>query len=71
MLLRKMNKLQRPCQVLCEDNKTVKKLKINCVSLVFTIFDHELDSKITDFHIFIRKRVAKTYSTYHDLVLKE
>lgn len=69
--MRKMNKLQRPCQVLCESDKTIKKLKINCVGLVFTIFDHVVDAKPSDLRLFVRKRVAKTYGTYNDLVLKE
>jgi hypothetical protein len=71
MLLRQLNKIQRPGVVLGEDQKTVKRLKINCIGLVFTIFDHELNSKPTDLHIFIRERVAKSYDTYHDLIIEE
>jgi hypothetical protein len=71
MLLRKMNKLQRPCQVLSELDKSIKKLKINCIGLIFTIFDHPVNAKPTELRIFVRKRVAKSYGTYHDLVLQE
>jgi hypothetical protein len=71
MLLRQLNKIQRPGEVLCDDAKTVKRLKINCIGLVFTIFDHPVQCKPSDLHIFIRERVAKNYGTYHDLVIEE
>jgi hypothetical protein len=71
MLLRQLNKIQRPGIVLCDDQKTIKRLKINCIGLVFTIFDHPVTSKPDDLHIFIRERVAKSYDTYHDLILEE
>ena len=71
MLLRQLNKIQRPGIVLCEDNKTIKRLKINCIGLVFTIFDHAVTCKPTDLHIFIRERIAKNYGAYHDLVIEE
>lgn len=71
MLLRQLNKIQRPGTVLCEDNKTIKRLKINCIGLVFTIFDHPVTCKPTDLHVFIRERIAKNYAAYHDLVIEE
>jgi hypothetical protein len=69
MIVRKLNKLNRPCKVLGENNKTIKRLKVNCIGLVFTILDHKVVTDPNDLRLFICERKGRFYSTYDDLVL--
>ena len=69
MLLRKLNKLNKPCKVLSEANKTLKRLKVNCVALVFTLFAEQVQYKPHELRLFARERVGQGYRNFEDLVI--
>ena len=69
LLLRKLNKLNKPCKVLSEGNKTLKRLKVNCVALVFTIFKDPVTYKPHELRLFARERIGQGYKNFEDLTV--
>ena len=70
MVVRQLNKLNKPSKVLSEVTKTIKRLKINCIGLVFTIYEPAIICKPTELRIFVRKRINReAYQNYQELAL--
>jgi hypothetical protein len=73
MMVRRMNKAMKPSKVLCEDTKTIKKLKINCLGLCFTIFSEKVTCTPHELRLYIRERFQtdKSYGSYNELILNK
>jgi len=70
MVVRQLNKLNKPSKVLSEASKTIKRLKVNCIGLVFTIYEPPILCKPTELRIFVRRRINReAYQNYQELAL--
>lgn len=56
-----MNKRRRPGRVLNALKKSIKKNKVHCINLIFTIFKDPVDVNKEQLRLFIRERCTSDY----------
>lgn len=71
MLVREMNKRRRPGRVLTGLKKSIRKNKVHCINLVFTIFKEPVNVHRDQLRLFIRERCVSDYiyGDYDEIVI--